>query len=483
MTPTELPVAIVGAGPVGLAAAAHLVQRGIAPLILEQGASVGAALLEWGHVRVFSPWRYNIDAAARALLERSEWTAPDPDRLPTGGEIVRDYLAPLATRPEIAPHLKLGATVMAITRQGHDKASSEGRDGAPFVIRYERQGRVHRVLARAVIDASGTWSRPNPIGIDGLPVEGEREAAGLIAYGIPDVAGAERDSYAGKRVLVIGGGHSAINVALALMELQADTPGTEIHWALRRSGVERLLGGGLNDQLPERGALGLAARQAMQDGRLAMLTSFAAERIEPAAGGVVVHATLAGAPARLEFDRIVVATGFRPDLSFLSELRVALDPVVEAPPALAPLIDPNLHSCGTVPPHGIEELRHPEPGFTIVGAKSYGRAPTFLMATGYEQVRSVVAGLAGDHAAARAVHLVLPETGVCNTPSPPQTNACCGDGDAKVDGCCGGPAPTEADSCCLQDAFAKAEGRSGCGCGSAASETAAAGVRRADAFA
>ena len=477
MAPTDFPVAVIGAGPVGLAAAAHLVQRGIRPVLLERGQSVGATLLEWGHVRVFSPWRYNIDAAARALLERSGWTVPDEDGLPTGGEIVREYLAPLASLPEIAANLKLGATVTAITRQGHDKVSNEGREGSPFVIRYEDAGGEHRVLARAVIDASGTWSRPNPIGVDGLPVPGELEAAGRIAYGIPDVVEAERDKYAGKRVLVIGGGHSAINVALALMELRDEAPGTKIFWALRRSGVERLLGGGLNDQLPERGALGLAARQAMQDGRLTMLTPFAVERIAMTDPGLAVEATLTGKPVSLEFDRIVVATGFRPDLSFLAELRVALDPAVEAPPALAPLIDPNFHSCGTVPPHGIEELVHPEPGFVVVGSKSYGRAPTFLMATGYEQVRSVVAEIAGDHEAARDVHLALPETGVCGV------RPLAGEAEPAIaSGCCGGPAPKEVDACCVKDATAKAEGKSGCGCGPSATEKHS-GKRSVDAFA
>ncbi|MER9337715.1 NAD(P)-binding domain-containing protein, partial [Mesorhizobium sp. M0293] len=358
---TDLPVAVIGAGPVGLAAAAHLVERGIRPLILERGESVGAALLEWGHVRVFSPWEYNIDAAARALLDSSGWTAPDSQGLPTGGEIVRDYLAPLAALPEIAAKLKLGAEVTAITRQGHDKVANDGRKDAPFVIRYRDGGGEHRVLARAVIDASGTWWRPNPIGVDGLPVPGEGEARGRIAYGIPDVVGKVRSSYAGKRVLVIGGGHSAINVALALMELRDAAPGTEIFWALRHASVERLLGGGLNDQLPERGALGLAAKQAMADGRLNMLAPFAVNRSEMQGEGLVADASLAGKPFSLAVDRIVVTTGFRPDLSFLGEIRIALDPAVEAPPALAPLIDPNFHSCGTVPAHGIRELAHPEP--------------------------------------------------------------------------------------------------------------------------
>ena len=190
-----------------------------------------------------------------------------------------------------------------------------------------------------------------------------------------------------------------------------------------------------------------------------MLTSFAVQRIVATADGLGVEAISAGKPLSLAVDRIVVTTGFRPDLSFLGELRVALDPAVEAPPALAPLIDPNFHSCGTVPPHGIKELAHPETGFVIVGSKSYGRAPTFLMATGYEQVRSVVADIAGDRKAARDVHLVLPETGVCS--ADPVTGSV--DAGATA-ACCGGPAPASVDACCIADAEAKAHGKAGCGC-------------------
>jgi thioredoxin reductase len=458
----ELPVAVIGAGPVGLAAAAHLVRRGLRPLVFERGADVGASLLEWSHVRVFSPWRWNIDTAARALLMGTGWKAPDDDALPTGGEIVAEYLKPLASRPQIAANLKLRTTVTGITREGRDKMWSAERDSSAFVIRYrDSEGVEHRTRARAVIDASGTWTQPNPIGVDGLSVPGEKAAARFISYGIPDVAQAERDRYAGRRVLVIGSGHSAINVALALIELQDDEPGTEVFWALRRDGIEKLLGGGLNDELPERGALGLAAKRAIDAGRLNVLAPFAVESLSPAAVGVQVAALLGGKPFDLTVDRVVVTTGFRPDLSFLRELRVKLDPAVEAPPKLAPLIDPNFHSCGTVPPHGIEELIHPEPGFTIVGSKSYGRAPTFLMATGYEQVRSVVAEIAGDHKAARQVQLVLPETGVCSAPvADPLTGRAAG-------GCCGGPAPAAVDACCVLDAEAKAEGKAGCGCGTA----------------
>jgi thioredoxin reductase len=408
-------------------------------------------------VHVFSPWRYNIDEAARTLLEQTEWVAPNPEALPTGGEIVRQYLEPLAAHPAIAPHLVFEAEVFSIRRAGLDKVMSLGREAAPFVIHWrDARGKAYQVRAQAVIDASGTWFSPNPMGIDGGFVQGEQEASDRITYGIPDVLGELQASYAGSRVLVVGGGHSAINVVLDLLRLQETSPETQVIWALRRNRLDKLFGGGLNDQLPARGALGLAAKQAIDAGRLQLLAPFAAERIDRSNNGLRVTAQLDGRPLEFEVDRVVIATGFRPNLDMLREIRVSLDPVLESPPALAPLIDPNVHSCGTVPPHGAAELAHPEPGFYIVGSKSYGRAPTFLMLTGYEQVRSVVAEIAGDHEAARDVRLVLPETGVCSVSST---------------GCCGGPAPAGADACCVQDADAKAAGQAGCGCGSTEANT------------
>ena len=185
--------------------------------------------------------------------------------------------------------------------------------------------------------------------------------------------------------------------------------------------------------------------------------SFAAERIERHGDGLAVSER--GDDPRIlgPVDRIIVCTGQRPDLSLTRELRLDLDPWLESARALGPMIDPNLHSCGSVPPHGYKQLAHPEPGYFAVGIKSYGRAPTFLMATGYEQVRSVAAHLAGDEAAANDVRLVLPETGVCSTNLAPSI--------AANEGCCGGPAPAEADACCVEDAAAKASGEAGCGCG------------------
>lgn len=470
----QLPVAVIGAGPVGLAAAAQLVSRGLQPLVLEKGATVGAAMLNWGHVKVFSPWRYTIDAATVPMLEATGWRVPDAEAFPTGAEIVERYLEPLSRVPGIAVGLKLGTEVIAVTRRGLDKLANGGRADAPFALRVRDANGERTLLARAVIDASGTWSRPNPAGIDGLSAPGERENADRIEYGIPDVAGAAFDAYAGKTVLVLGGGHSAINAALAMIDVKDRVPDTTILWGLRRNSIGKLLGGGLNDQLPARGALGLKAQTAIRDGRVEMLAPFSVQTIARAGERLMLDAEIGGAARRIAIDRMIVATGFRPDLSFLSEIRIALDPAVEAPPKLAPLIDPNLHSCGDVPPHGIDELAQPEAGFYIVGAKSYGRAPTFLMLTGYEQVRSIVAEIAGDTVAARDVRLVLPKTGVCSVPEEfaAKGAGCCGAPAATSEGavaagCCGGAAPAASDACCVADATAKAEGASGCGCGSA----------------
>ena len=478
----RLPVAVIGAGPVGLAAAAHLHERGLPFVVLEAGAEAGAAMREWGHVRVFSPWRFNIDKAARRLLEGAGWKAPAADDLPTGDDIVDRYLAPLAAHAAIRPHLRLGARVVAIGRKDMDKVRSEGRESRPFEI-HLADGTA--IQASAVIDASGTWTAPNPMGAGGLPVPGEAEYADRIAYGIPDVLGRARADYAGKRILVVGSGHSAFNILLDLLELKKAAPKTEIFWAVRRDTGNKLFGGGAADALPARGDLGTRTRAAVDGGRLTLPRPFSVRAVARGKGGRTVDGVLNGAGHRIEVDRIAVATGFRPRLDMLREVRLGLDPWLEAVNDLAPLIDPNLHSCGTVRPHGVRELSHPEPDFFIAGMKSYGRAPTFLMTTGYEQVRSIAAWLAGDKDAALRVELDLPETGVCSLPGAAEETSCCAPApEAKAascgkpaaskpaavkSGCCGGPAPVEVpvevDACCADDASAKAAGKTGCGCG------------------
>lgn len=426
-----LPVVVIGAGPVGLAAAAHLLERGLEPLVLEAGERAGAAVASWGHVRLFSPWRYDVDAAARRLLEPTGWVAPEADALPTGADLVRDYLAPLAATPAIATRLRTGTRVLAVARDGADKTRSLGRARRGYRVRTRTpDGRVQDVLARAVVDASGTYGTSNPLGACGLPAPGEREAAAFVTGPLPDVLGAQRDRFAGRHTLVVGMGHSAANTLLGLVELAGSAPGTTITWAIRAGSARRLFGGGGTDELPARGLLGTRLRDAVDAGRLRLVTRVSIEQLVPAGGTVRVLGRARDEALDLEVHAIVNATGFRPDLAMLREVRLDLDPVVESPARLAGLIDPDVHSCGTVPPHGEALLSHPDDGFYLVGMKSYGRAPTFLLATGYEQVRSVAAALAGDRAGADAVELALPGTGVCSTDldAAGDAGACCGSG-------------------------------------------------------
>jgi thioredoxin reductase len=424
--PLRLPVAVIGAGPIGLAAAAHLLEKGETPLVLEAGGVVGAAIREWAHVRLFSPWKYLVDPAVRRLLEPSGWRMPNEDGLPTGGELVMQLLEPLAAHPSIAPTIRTGARVEAVTRRGHDKVKSVGRDTAPFeLIVVGPDGRRERIFARAVIDASGTWFSANPIGAAGLVADGELEHADRIRYGIPDVQGRERGRYAGRTTLVVGSGHSAFNSILDLVALAEEEPRTQVIWAVRRTNVGQMFGGGDSDELEARGTLGTRVRGLVSEGRVRLVTGFRVAAVRQHGAAMVV---LSDDGSRVgPVDEIVVATGFRPDLSLGRELRLRLDPWLEAPERLAPLIDPNVHSCGTVYPHGAAELAHPENDFYVVGMKSYGRAPTFLLLTGYEQVRSVVCALVGDEEGARNVQLVLPETGVCQTDlADGAAERCCG---------------------------------------------------------
>lgn len=444
----NFPVAVIGAGPIGLAAAAHLLERGLEPLIFEAGPAAAAAIEQWRHIRLFSPWQFNVDAAALRLLDATGWESPGSGDLPTGGELIDEYLAPLASLPAIASRLHTGARVLAVTRQGMDKTHSRNRRATPFVVRVEHAGgEVRDYQAAGVIDASGTWSTRNPLGTSGLPAVGEAGAAARISSPLPDVLGRDRGMFQGRTSLVVGAGHSAANTVINLSELAAEVPGTKTVWAIRGASAARVYGGGDADGLAARGRLGSRLRRLVESGAVELHTGFGIAALSTADGAL----TLTSTDGRtLKADVVVPATGFRPDLGILSELRLELDPAVEAPRELGPLIDPEFHSCGTVEPHGARMLAHPEEDFYIVGMKSYGRAPTFLLATGYEQVRSVAAALAGDQEAADSVQLELPETGVCSSDigtscdvpgAVPAGAAPAGFVAETSGGCCGAPEP------------------------------------------
>ncbi|MCX5285914.1 NAD(P)-binding domain-containing protein [Streptomyces sp. NBC_00198] len=438
-TTADRPVVVIGAGPAALAAAAHLTERGIDALVLEAGPTAATAVRAWSHVRLFSTWGELTDPAAEKLLAPTGWSKPDADTYPTGGDWAERYLQPLAD--VLAERVRYGATVTGVSRLGRDRIVDADRDDQPFTVRITlADGAEQRILARAVIDASGTWSTPGPIGADGLPALGEHAAAARISYRIPDLKDpAVRARYAGRRTAVIGSGASAFTALAGLAALARDEEGTRAVWILRRGISGSTFGGGSADQLPARGALGLAAKAAVDDGYADAVTGFRTDAVEPDGEGRLV---LVGEDGRRldAVDEVIVLTGLRPELSFLSELRLGLDERLQAPVELAPLIDPNQHSCGTVYPHGHKELSHPEQGVYLVGMKSYGRAPTFLAMTGYEQVRSVTAAIAGDLEAADRVELTLPETGVCGgaglfddpTAAPAEGGGCCAPAPALV---------------------------------------------------
>jgi thioredoxin reductase len=425
------PVVIVGAGPAGLAAAAQAHVRGIPAVVLEAGTSAGAAVLEWGHVRLFSPWSELVDPVAAKLLTESGWTRPDPASYPTGRDWVERYLAPLAALLSEQPgvEVRYGHRVLGVARAGRDRLVAVGRDEVPFTVHMSTPDGRQSITACAVVDASGTWGTPNPLGGDGYQADGEADRADRFLYGIPDVAEpAVAERYARKHVVVAGRGASAQNALVALTTLARSHPGTRVSWLVRRGDTENAFGGGDNDQLVARGALGKSAQQAVHDGPVSTFTGFRTSKVTDQDGRLTL--TSIDGQQITDVDEVVVVTGFRPDHSWLSEVHLDLDGELSAPTALAPEIHPAYHSCGSVSPHGANLLRQPEGDLYLVGMKSYGRAPSFLTLTGYEQTRSVVAEIAGDFEAADRVDLVLPDSGVCGGSGlfdeQPASEGCCG---------------------------------------------------------
>jgi len=368
---TGLPIVVIGAGPVGLSAAANLIERGLDVVVYEAGPTPGHAIASWGHTRLFSPWQYVVDAASVRLLQKTDWVHPQADTLPTGTELIERYLVPLAATPELAATITYNTRVTAVSRQGMDRTRSTGRADTPFLLRLSGPDGTTEQLARAVIDASGTYGTPNSLTAAGLPLIDASVIADNISHALPDVLGRERERFAGKRVVVVGAGHSAANTLMKLADLAAEAPGTTITWAIRGRSPVRVYGSD-GDELEARGRLGATAHDLVRNGAVSLVDGFEIDDVRPApAGRVSVVGRRHGEPATIEADVVVNATGFRPNLEMLREIRLALDEVVEAPRLLAPLIDPNVHSCGTVPPHGVAGLSHPEPNFYLAGMKSY----------------------------------------------------------------------------------------------------------------
>jgi thioredoxin reductase len=400
MTPTRNTLAIVGAGPVGLEAACAALDAGLDAHVFEQG-DVADHVRAWSHVRMFTPWRANVGPASATRLERSGWQRPPVDERPTGAEFADRYLEPLAALPELAPRVHTRAQVVAIGRQGTLPADLKHRAERPFrLLVRDASGRENFLHAYAVIDASGVYGHPNRAGDGGIPARNELYLAPQLAYHLEDVLGVARERYAGKATIVIGAGDTAATLAGDLATLADAAPGTSVTWITRRPAAElyRLA----DDPLAARRAVHERAR-ALASGAHAAVKHVGNARVEglefnSATHRYRVNLAVEELPQIVEGDRVIVAAGFGPDTSLYGQLQIDDCWATRAPMKLAAAIL-GAADCTSAPAVGVEALEHPEPAFWILGHKSYGRTPHFLLETGYRQVAGVVARIAADAAA------------------------------------------------------------------------------------
>lgn len=405
---TPARIAILGAGPIGLEAALYARYLGYDVDLYERGRAA-ENLLRWGHVRMFTPWQMNVTPLGLAALSAQDdaWRPPDDGAILTGRELAEQYFLPLANSDLLVDGLHLGVDVLAVGRHGllkSDMVEEDVRIDAPFrILLREADGQERLATAEVVIDASGTYGNHNWAGEAGIPAIGEWAAAEKIEYGLPDLIGAERENYAGKRVLLVGGGYSAATNAVALADLAASAPGAQITWITRlRAGAESS-GGPIaiiaGDLLPERNRLAQAANVlAAAGGPVVHWPETAIESIEPlAAGGfrVVLSGRHAG---EIEVDRIIANVGFRPDNRTYAELQVHECYASGGPMKLAvALAKTPAADCLAQASAGPEALVNPEPDFYILGAKSFGRNSQFVLSKGHEQIRQLFS-IIGDRA-------------------------------------------------------------------------------------
>jgi cation diffusion facilitator CzcD-associated flavoprotein CzcO len=402
-------LAIVGAGPVGLEAAFAALDRGLDVHVFEQG-DVATHPVAWGHVRMFTPWRMNVGPATRAHLEQSGWTSPPAESCPTGLELAEGCLQRAAVLPEIRGRIHAHAQVLHIGRRGTLKGDAIGspeRREHPFrVMVRDPGGRESLLHAHTVIDASGTYGQPNWAGDGGIPARGELYLAPQMSYHVDDVLGLRRERYAGKRTLVIGGGLSAATVVSDLVKLATDVPGTTVAWATRET-ADALYLPFPDDPLPARSALMTEARGFL--GSHPLVRHVGGVYVEDFEFNSATHryrVTLRQGEQPLieEVDHVIVNTGYGPANSLYRELQVhecyASFGSMKLSAAL--LETPAGGDCLKAVVEGVEALTHPEPGFFVLGAKSYGRNTAFLLDTGYRQVADVMERIAKELGAALA---------------------------------------------------------------------------------
>ena len=378
-------IAVLGAGPTGLEAALAAQERGWDVTVYEAAPHVAGHVRAWGHVRLFTPWEMNLSPRVRAALP----TAPASGASPTGHELA-DVLEQAAAT--LQDRIQVSTRVDAVARQGLLKSEEIGTDrraGTPFrLLLTGPDGTERTELADVVLDCTGSWGNPSPLGDGGIPAQGERALNDRIARRLPDVAG-DPGRWAGRDVLLVGAGNSAQTVARDLAAV-----GAHITWAVR---AQRPAWGAVaDDPLPDRIAL-VASSRALAAGAdgVRLLTGVVVEQLHERHDCLVVQLRHRdGEVLEVEVDEVVAMTGSAPDASLYRQLQVHECYATEGPMALAAsLMDSGAADCLAQPALGVDALRNPEPRFFVLGMKSYGRNPTFLLRVGWEQVAEVFAAL------------------------------------------------------------------------------------------
>lgn len=388
-------LAIIGAGPIGLEAALLAAQKGYDVDVFERGPRIATNIRKWGHVRFFSPWSLNRSEWGAAALRDAGVPLGEDDAFPTGAEYVEKYLEPLASLEAVAGSIHFETTVLRVSRgQIHkgDRIGSRDPGAGPFLLHVRRRGEEAYVEADFVLDTSGVYDEGKPLGPGGLAALGEAAAEPLIERFIPDATGRDRDDYAGKRVLVVGSGYSAVTSLKALHVLKQEAPGTQISWVFQgEEPYERIP----NDTLPQRDALAVFGNDAAA-GKVEGITPLQGANIvstHPTEDGEVEVTVERGDGTQIfTVDRIVSNTGYRPNLELARELQIHLCYASEGPMKLAAslLSASGGADCLTQESAGVDTLRNPEGNYFLAGMKSYGRNSMFLLKVGYDQITEIL---------------------------------------------------------------------------------------------